>query len=321
MSKMKTKLDQKTLEKMVKKGFGSEVELNFFQELTEGFCNMAYELILSNGINTVLKVAVADDKKKSLMSCEVEMMQTEVAAMKLLAEKPLVKCAEVYYHDTSREECSSEYFFMEKLEGSSLFSQREIISQEQRADIMLQMGQLLKSLHTYKGKKFGHFFSVERQFDTWYEAFYFMVEGVVRDAKNVSVHIGPSYEMILSKLKEQKDYFIEVTEASFVHWDTWDGNIFVKNGKISGLIDWERSLWGDGLIEDRFRFHSQTQELLDGYGLKELTKAQEVRCKWYDVYLYIIMMSEGKYREYETDDQYNWVYGMFLPIWEEIKQF
>ena len=25
----------------------------------------------------------------------------------------------------------------------------------------------------------------------------------------------------------------------------WEGNIFVKDGEISGIIDWERAMWGE----------------------------------------------------------------------------
>lgn len=50
-----------------------------------------------------------------------------------------------------------------------------------------------------------------------------------------------------------------------------------------------------------------------------MTKAQRIRCAWYDVYLYLIMMFEGTYRHYETNDQYVWVHGLFEKVWEEME--
>lgn len=42
--------------------------------------------------------------------------------------------------------------------------------------------------------------------------------------------------------------------------------------------------------------------------------------QWYDIYLYLIMMFEGTYRHYETNEQYLWVHSLFVPIWEELKK-
>lgn len=94
--------------------------------------------------------------------------------------------------------------------------------------------------------------------------------------------------------------------------------IFIKDGRISGIIDWERALWAEGLMEDRFRFHSVTDGFSKGYGMEELTPVQKIRCFWYDVYLYLIMMFEVTYRHYETKDQYYWVHGLFEKVWKNL---
>lgn len=100
-----------------------------------------------------------------------------------------------------------------------------------------------------------------------------------------------------------------------------DGNFFVKNGEITAMIDWERALWAEGLMEDRFRFHNKSRSFRTGYGIEQLTKSQLVRSRWYDVYLYLIMMFEGTYRHYDNNDQYNWVSTLFSAVWPEIKKF
>lgn len=73
-------------------------------------------------------------------------------------------------------------------------------------------------------------------------------------------------------------------------------------------------------MEDRFRFHSVSDAFLKGYGKENFTPAEKIRCRWYDVYLYLIMMFEGTYRHYETQDQYNWVHGLFVQVWKEIDE-
>lgn len=84
------------------------------------------------------------------------------------------------------------------------------------------------------------------------------------------------------------------------------------------MIDWERAMWGEGLMEERFRFHSVKKEFLKGYGMVSLTESQQIRCMWYDIYLYMIMMIEGAFRHYETNEQYIWVLGLFEQVWNKL---
>ncbi|NCB93399.1 MAG: hypothetical protein EOM40_12705 [Clostridia bacterium] len=111
--------------------------------------------------------------------------------------------------------------------------------------------------------------------------------------EEVNILISP--QELFDKLKKDKMYFDEVREPRMIHFDSWDGNVFVDQGQVVGLIDWERALWAEGLMEDRFRFHNINPSILKGYGKKKLTQSESIRCNWYDVYLYLIMMIEGAY--------------------------
>jgi len=53
-----------------------------------------------------------------------------------------------------------------------------------------------------------------------------------------------------------------------VHWDAWDANFFVKDGKITGILDFERALWADPLMEAQFRAlaFGGVSESMRGYG-------------------------------------------------------
>lgn len=218
----------------------------------------------------------------------------------------------------TKNKLTKEQILMEELEGTSFFTAKETMSEEECASINKQAGALLFQVNQIKGESFGHFCIKERQCETWFDAFYAMVSGVIADGISVGIEIGVSYDTVLKKLRVHKECFSEVTEPVLIHFDSWDGNIFVKDGKITGLIDWERALWAEGLMEDRFRFHSVNKDFLKGYGIGELTENQKIRCMWYDVYLYMIMMFEGAFRHYETDDQYKWVQGLFMQIWSRL---
>lgn len=314
----KNKQTDENLVKMVKKAFGEKVQIISWEELTDGLCNVAYRIYLSNGIHTILKIS--PDHMVKLMACENELMQTEVKAMKLAKEKNLVPVAEVYYYDNSRTICTGEYFFMEIIEGSSLYQLEPKLSSEELSSFREQIGQVLRKLNQEKGTMFGHFCVESLQFPTWYEAFSFMLTGVCRDGNLAGVDYGMESLDILEALHKYKRCFDEVTEPAFIHYDSWNGNIFVKDNHITGLIDWERAMWADPLMEVKFNTHELNKDFLKGYGIRSLSTSQKIRCLWYDVYLYLIMMNEVTYRQYDNDDQYHWVKNLFQQSWNNLSK-
>lgn len=42
--------------------------------------------------------------------------------------------------------------------------------------------------------------------------------------------------MIPDRLKQHWEYFKEVEEPSLIHFDSWDGNIFVKDEHFHGMM-------------------------------------------------------------------------------------
>ncbi|MBK8136950.1 MAG: phosphotransferase [Chloroflexi bacterium] len=106
-----------------------------------------------------------------------------------------------------------------------------------------------------------------------------------------------------------------------VHWDLWDGNVFVDpaSGEINGIIDFERALWGDPLIELNFREYSDASAFGEGYGKAVLdTSARRLRRSLYDLYLYLIMVIEDDFRQYETHEITDWARGNLVRVLEEL---
>lgn len=132
--------------------------------------------------------------------------------------------------------------------------------------------------------------------------------------------IGVDDEEILALLTEYRAIFDVVKQPVLVHWDMWEGNIFIKDKQIVGIIDWERAMWGEAFMDDRFRRHTRNMDFLEGYGQTVFSTDEVCRIYWYDVLLYLTMMTEGAYRGYEDDGQYQWVKPLFQASWNELCQ-
>ena len=113
----------------------------------------------------------------------------------------------------------------------------------------------------------------------WYPAFRSMLCLGIDDARAMGIDLKIDTDRLLSRLEEEKEFFEEVTVPCLVHWDLWEGNVFVSGGKITGIIDWERALWADPLLELGFRTYDDPADFLEGYGKREFSPAERRRVK------------------------------------------
>ncbi len=305
---------REAIEKIIGNAF-PEKEMTAFAELSEGLCNIAYRIEFSDGSKSILKIA--PQFNRTLLRNEKCLMNAEVNAMKLAENIPNVKTAKVQYYDTSKALCTGDYFIMECLEGESLVSLQDKLSEEEKARIYSEIGNIVRDIAGIKGEYFGQLYDGAEKFDKLCDFVKMLIRNVLADAKEKNIVIGVSPEEIFSLLEAHKSAF-EAVSPVLVHYDLWEGNIFVKNGHVCALIDWERALWGDVLMEDRFRRHSVNDPFLKGFGQTVFSREERIRTLWYDIILYLCMMTEGKFREYPDDSQYRWIKPYFDSSWNEL---
>ncbi|WP_099205179.1 phosphotransferase family protein [Scatolibacter rhodanostii] len=307
---------QNTLESMVKQAFPNK-KLTHIQELTEGFFNIAYAVVFDDGTESVLKIAPHPDT--TVIAYEKNIMATEVACMKIVAEKSAVPLPKVQFSDFSCALCNAPYFFMEKIEGKSFSTQKDSFSAEEISYIYHETGKLNKQINAITNNFFGYPSQTEFQGEHWYDIFAKMIKAMVQNAEKAQIKLPISLDELLCLLEKHKLIFEEVKIPQLVHWDIWDGNVFVKDGKITGIIDWERCLWGDVLMEVGFRSYAQTTEFLSGYGIEKFTVSEQKRILWYDIYLLLVAVQEHVYRGYDADN--GWAISLMNEKFDEIKSY
>lgn len=302
----KNKQSREAIEAMVKRSFPSlslAAEEDAVTEMKEGWFNVAYKVKLSDGRYTVLKIAPPAGAET--LTYEKNIMSTEANMMRLVKKETRLPIPEVYYYDNAKDLCDSDYFFMEMLSGSNYDNVKKTLPEDEVNSIDYQIGQILKKMNEVKGRDFfGYEGNPDLRASTWKEAYLKMLDAVLEDGKRKNIELMCSYEEIRSLLAQYAYTLDEIKEPYFVHWDLWDANIFVEDGKVVGLLDFERAFWGDPLMEGQFRLPVPKQ--LEGYGKTEFSPAELIRCKLYDAYLYLIMIIESFYRHYDTDFVYNW---------------
>lgn len=281
------------------------------KELTEGMCNVTYSVAFTDGSESILKIAAKD--RSGNTSNEVNLMRAEVTAMKLVAGKCSFKVADVQYYDTSNTICDGNYFFMEKLEGDNFHFVKEKMSEEEISAIGKELGRISRELSTIQNPDFG-FLGEDNRYDSLYAFVKQMLTNLISDAERRNVDILYDGRTLLDQLEKEESAFREVKKASLVHWDMWEGNVFVKDGRVSGIIDWERAMWGEPFMDDRFRMHNRDKYFLEGFGQTSFSEDELRRLRWYDIILYLTMMIEVFYREFEDKGQYFWAREMLEKV-------
>ncbi len=282
-------------------------------ELKEGWFNAAYNVRLSDGREVILKIA--PPKGAEVMTYEKDIMVTEVTSMRMAFENKAIPVPEIYYFDQACDLCDSAYFFMEKLTGENLDRVKKDLPEAERKAIEAQIGRIIKEINTFSGTYFGYDGNPDLRASTWKEAFIKIVDSVLEDGRRKNAEYGYSIDEIRAAVAHASHALDEVTTPCLVHWDAWDPNFFIKDGKVTGILDFERALWAEPLMEAQFRALAWggVSESMKAYGKTTFTPAEDIRNQLYTLHLALVMKTEDYYRNYDTKEISNTAMMMILP--------
>ena len=298
----KTRAQVDALARRAFAGLGLAPQAAAVRELKDGWFNAAYEVTLADTRQVILKIAPPPGAE--VMRYELDLMATEVATMRLVRANPAIPVPAVLHHDTSAELCDSAWFFMEKMPGDNLDHVRATLAPAQARSIDRHLGEILREVNAFRGDWFGTPGNVALRAATWRPAFLAIVDSVLDDAARRSVSFDRPAREIRARVDAHAPSLDEVREPRLVHWDAWDSNVFVAQGRVCGLIDFERALWADPLMEAAFRALSWTgvTDAMHGYGKTTFSDGEQRRCWLYTLHLGLVMQTEWAYRAYPNDD-------------------
>ncbi|MDR7334938.1 aminoglycoside phosphotransferase family protein [Roseateles asaccharophilus] len=301
----KTRAQIERMARKAFKGMGLDEGGDAVRELRDGWFNAAYALRLADGREVILKIAPAASAE--VMRYESDIMATEVATMRLVRENAAIPAPAVLFYDDAHDACDSSYFFMEKIAGDNLDHVYGTLPLEQVAAIDREIGKIIREVNSFRGSFFGYDGNAELRAETWKAAFLKIMDAVFADAANKQVVFDYGYPTLRAAVHKHADALDEVTTPCLVHWDAWNPNFFVSDGHVTGIIDFERALWADPLMEAQFRAlcWGGVTESLRGYGKTEFTPTELRRCWLYLLHLALVMHVECYFRQYGNDEVFN----------------
>ena len=317
----KNLLSEEKIRELVRVNFGESCRTGAVTELKGGMFNSVYSIERINEHDRIiLKVGVIPGT--TLLTYEQDIMPTEVACFRLIAEKTTVPVPEILAYDFSKKYISSNYFFMTALEGTTLNKLIMKMDKHNLEKIRIEQAGYIAQIHQITGGYFGYFTEVKaQQYATWKEAFLHMFDMVLKDSREH--HVALPYERIENVLEKNADCLDHLKIPSLVDFDCHEGNVFVKQtGReytVEGIIDFERAFWGDPVADFPTSFIMtddirKEKSFLAAYlernpQKSEYTPEDVKRYQLYRMYIFTIMAAETF--------RYGFLYGRIQRILSE----
>lgn len=311
-------ISEEQIQQMTDQALGHPVAIQNIKRLSGGFCSAVY-LVETAEEKMVLKLASGTGVK--VMRNEVKYIPTEAEMLKLFQERLDIPMPKLLFYDDSGEICDVPYFFMSYLDGVPLCDD-QTITDAQRADVKKEMGVITRKICSLKADIFGIPNIPESYCKKNSDFINLLFDWLLCDAEEKGIAIPGITSADLKKLiRKYGKELDEVTGPVYVHTDTWDGNLLIKNGKLTGLIDYAAVLWADPLLSHDFHDFGDVPNpyFLQGYGKIEFTKNEKIRIQIYCIWQRLGMVVERGYREYEDPHMYDWVLDDFAREVEKLE--
>ncbi|MEV4636808.1 aminoglycoside phosphotransferase family protein [Actinoplanes sp. NPDC049548] len=185
--------------------------------------------------------------------------------------------------------------------ATTLLPGRPLAGQPDSAPVREELGRTIARVHERCGDHFGYTGDRPSGAD-WPTAFTAIVEALIADAADWDVPLPAG---IGAAVDRHRTVLAAVHRPALLHFDLWDGNVLTEGGRLTGLVDGERFLYGDPLLDlvspALFRRIEDEPDhpFLRGYagatGLV-LDEPARIRLALYRVHLYLLMLAEGPSR-------------------------
>lgn len=313
----KYRLGDSEIEKMYRRAFSDSGEIKI-SALSGGFCSSVY-LIESGKNKVVLKVGTENSVK--VMWHETAYIATEAQMLKLIGGKTDIAMPELLFYDESGEICDVPYFFMSFIDGKPL-NDTEGLTAEQYDNIKYEVGRLTRKITDMPARCFG-IPNITDSFCNRNSDFVILLfEKLLADLEQKGGALKSiSHDELMKLIGKFRAQLDTADKPCLIHTDTWNGNVMVKDGEFSGIIDFAAILYGDPLMSHDFHdFGEMNADFLRGYGKTEFDTDELIRIQIYKIWQRLGMIVEKVYREYEDKNLYSWVDGEFDKEVEILKQ-
>lgn len=297
----KNKKTDKEIVELLKKSQCLDGKVVEIEELTKGSFNAVYRVQLSNGNQCVLKIA--PNPSMPVLRNEKNVMRSESDSLKLIRKHTSIPVPEVLHYSDDLLYCDSPFMIMQWMNGKDYQYEYNTYSDETNKNILFELGEMTYDFHKIKGNGFGALGENNAKLSNWKKAFSKLFQNLLEDGIDANVKLPFDYDYLFDLESKANPFLDDVKTPCLLHGDLWLGNVLVHNGKISALIDFERAVWGDPLMEYPFGLLRNNRNFLTGYAnfiFDNSDVSVKIRRAIYNLYHHLIVVIEKPYRGFKS---------------------
>ncbi len=262
-----------------------------FDPITTGKFNTSF-FVDAGDRRLVLRIAPPRDSV--FLFYERDMMRQEPELHELILSKTSVPVAPIVAFDDSHELIERDFLIMERLPGRPLTEARGA----NYSRVLRQVGAHMAQVHRLTADRYGYLGShhpMQPQ-PAWAEAFEIMWGNMIDDIVAVGHYDDGESRLMRALLERHIELFDRDVPASLLHMDIWHQNILVDDSSnVTGIVDWDRALWGDPEIEFAVLDYCGISEpaFWEGYGRRredsDAARTRQIFYLLYELQKYIVI--------------------------------
>lgn len=248
MSPTQRRLDPDQVRRYVAASLGPAPRVTGCGPLTGGGFAAVWWVTLDDGRAVVLKVG--PPPQVPLLRYERDLIGAEARYLRLVATRaPAVPVPPLLHH--GREPELGDWLLTGLLPGRSLWELTQAGADTDK--VRVDFGVALAALHDVTGDRYGYD-GGRATGPTWRAAYSAMLDDLLADAADWGVALPAPAARIRDLVERHAPVLDAVRRPALLHFDGWAGNVLAVDGpdgtpRLSGLVDGERYLWGDPLLD------------------------------------------------------------------------
>ncbi len=311
-------VDRAELEELLPRALAGTGLLSGYERLGGGTYNTGALARLTDGREVVVKISPPSwapglSYEKGLLTTEADYFE-RAGALGAPVPRVLASGSAVFE--------GREHLVLSRIPGAPLYETPYREQGAERAAIRRELGAAVALAHRAPCRGFGYTGGrAHLSAGNWPDAFGAMMGALLEDAARYDVQLPVPATRVMALVAACRGSLAEVTRPVLAHFDLWDGNILVHEQpgqapSLSGLIDAERALHGDPVLElpSLSVLDARAEDpgfvadddFLSGYsqvaGPLPVDSALLERLALYRAYLYQIMLVEAVPRRLTGED-------------------
>lgn len=207
---------QEIINKIIKQNSSLFGTNPIIEKINVGFTNTIYKL----NDSFIIKICTNRDNEKKFIK--------EIEFYKANEDNDLIP--KLYYSSIDKQDIPYFYEIIEKVEGVSLYNVWHTFSEEQREDVIKQLCEAMKQIHSNTSSAYDWIEDIKEQFSSLYTK-----------ARELNI-FNKEEQKLLDYAFSKFEKYLESDDFVLIHNDLHFDNIFVNDSKIK-IIDFERSMF------------------------------------------------------------------------------